>query len=455
MPLHSIRLGICSEDAPTRALLRRAAEAASCPSQSLDIENAFRWLSTNDMAWLLLDCAHAHTTDEIKNELGRCPSQLSNRVVLLQDADAQDSWLATLHQSSAFSLPGDVPEAAQLIEKLLSKSEKKSPAKSITAASTKSSHEGSLTGKASVIDHIDASDEAYANGKRLAQYPVDLLLCGETGSGKDSLARYIYEQSGSSGQFVPVNCAAIPENLAESELFGHEAGAFTGAVRPKCGKIEDADKGVLYLDEVDSCPLWLQAKLLRALQDKGVERVGSSKFRRSDFRLIASTKAHLPDLVTQGLFRQDLYFRLSVIEIALPPIRSQPDRLQILFQRFVSQASQQFQLSPPAVDGDTLSWLMSHQWPGNIRELKAAATRYALSIAHQGSNKPQLPGKTTLRSALDACERGLLTSTLMRTKGNVTLASDELGIPLNTLYYRLKRLGINQKSLPRFDDSRH
>lgn len=452
MPLHSIRLGICSEDAPTRALLRRAAEAASCPSQSLDIENAFRWLSGHDTAWLLVDCAHAHT-DDIKLELGRCPSQLSDRVVLLQDSGAQDAWSSARDQPSAFSLPGDAPQAAELIEKLLSKCGKKPPIKPIGLVPAKTTHADNAAGWISAVDHFDSSDEAYASGKRLAQYPVDLLLCGETGSGKDSLARYIYEQSGSSGQFVPVNCAAIPENLAESELFGHEAGAFTGAVRAKCGKIEDADKGVLYLDEVDSCPLWLQAKLLRALQDKGVERVGSSKFRRSDFRLIASTKAHLPDLVEQGLFRQDLYFRLSVIEICLPPIRAQPDRLQILFQRFVSEASQRFQLPQPEVDVSTLSWLMSHQWPGNIRELKAAATRYALSVAHQSDR--QLKRKTSLRSALDACERGLLTSALVRTKGNVTLASDELGLPLNTLYYRLKRLGIDQKNLPHFDDSRH
>ena len=452
MPSQSIRLGICSEDASTRALLRRAAADASCPSQSLEIENAFRWLSSNDMAWLLLDCAHAHT-DDIKLELDRCPSELSDRVVLLQDDHTRAAWPDSLCQSSAFSLPGDAPEAAELIEKLLSKSGKKGVAKSTGMVTSRANNADNFSGGVSVTDHFDTSDEAYVSGKRLAQYPVDLLLCGETGSGKDSLARYIYDQSGSSGQFVPVNCAAIPENLAESELFGHEAGAFTGAVRAKSGKIEDADKGVLYLDEVDSCPLWLQAKLLRALQDKGVERVGSSKFRRSDFRLIASTKAHLPDLVEQGLFRQDLYFRLSVIEICLPPIRSQSDRLQVLFERFVSEASQRFQLPQPALDANTLSWLMSHQWPGNIRELKAAATRYALSVANQ-SDRP-LSGKTSLRSALDACERGLLTSTLMRTKGNVTLASDELGIPLNTLYYRLKRLGINQKSLPRFDESRH
>ncbi len=460
MPLNSARLGICSEDAAVRALLRRAADEASCQSQSLDIDNAFRWLSTHDSAWLLLDCSHANA-NELQIELARWPSQLTERVLLLQGHEAQDTWPASLNQPSTHALPSNSQEAAQLIANLLSKRAARRPCRSRslnTAGTTTLRRMATWPTAADLIDVSDTNDEAYASGKHLAQFPVDLLLCGETGSGKDSLAKFIYEQSGSTGQFVPVNCAAIPENLAESELFGHEAGAFTGAVRAKSGKIEDADKGVLYLDEVDSCPLWLQAKLLRALQDKGVERVGSSKFRRSDFRLIASTKAHLPSLVDKGLFRQDLYFRLSVIEICLPPIRSQPDRLQILFQRFVLEASKRFDVTPRPIDSTTLSWLMSHQWPGNIRELKAAAARYALSVGNQ--NEQRLPEKTSLRSALDACERGLLLSTLVRTKGNVTLASNELDMPLNTLYYRLKRLGIDQRSVldpqtrPRFEDSR-
>ena len=451
MPSHSVRLGICSEDPRTRALLRRAADEASCLSQSLDIDNALRWLSAHESAWLLLDSSHSHA-DELQIELARWPDSISARVLLLQSNTLQDTWPAALNQPCTHALPNDAAEAADLIESLLSKRAKRPVARSGNTDSTKMRPLERPARLQVTADGIDINDESYANAKRLAQYPVDLLLSGETGSGKDSIARYIFEQSGTTGQFVPVNCAAIPENLAESELFGHEAGSFTGAARAKAGKIEDADRGVLYLDEVDSCPLWLQAKLLRALQDKGVERVGSSKFRHSDFRLIASTKAHLPSMVEKGLFRQDLYFRLSVIEIRLPPIRSQPDRLQILFQRFVLEAAQRFHVAPPPISGEALSWLISHDWPGNIRELKAAATRYALSMSHQ--NASFATEKTSLRSALDACERGLLMSTLMRTKGNVTQASDELGMPLNTLYYRLKRLGINQRSLPRFENSR-
>jgi DNA-binding NtrC family response regulator len=450
MGSRSLRLGICSEDAGTRALLRRAAETASFVSQSLDIDNAFRWLCTHNTAWLLLDCTDVEPGD-VHAELARLPSELSDRVFLLQDSGVQPTWPMSLNPPCVHGLPANAQEAADLMARVLSKSTFKLSDTSAVVETTRLRASTGSTGLPSLSSDIDTDDEAYNHGRRLAQYPVDLLLYGETGSGKDSLARFIYEQSGSSGFFVPVNCAAIPEALAESELFGHEAGAFTGAARAKAGKIEYADKGVLYLDEVDSCPLWLQAKLLRALQDKGVERVGSSKFRRSDFRLIASTKAHLPSLVSKGQFRQDLYFRLSVIEIRLPPIRSQPDRLQVLFQRFVMDASKRFDLPTPAVTAATLSWLLSQPWPGNIRELKAAATRYTLSLANQGSEETP-PERTSLRSALDACERGLLMSALLRTGGNVTQASDELCMPLNTLYYRLKRLGINQKNLSRIDD---
>jgi DNA-binding NtrC family response regulator len=452
MALHSVRLGICSENTSIRALLRRAADDALCISQTLDIQSVLRWLSAHEAAWLLLDGRHSQA-DDLQVELARWSERMTERIILLQDHCAQDTWPAALHQPSTYALPNNAQEATELIESLLSKQSRRHAVKLGISNPTKSKLDKSMSCLNTSRDEIDQGDESYAKGKRLAQYPVDLLLSGETGTGKDSLARFIYEQSGTSGQFVPVNCAAIPENLAESELFGHESGSFTGAVRAKAGKIEDADKGVLYLDEVDSCPLWLQAKLLRALQDKGVERVGSSKFRRSDFRLIASTKANLPSLVEKGTFRQDLYFRLSVIEIQLPPIRSQPDRLQVMFQRFVLDASKRFHVDPPPITTATLAWLMSHDWPGNIREVKAAATRYALSVPHQ--NSPACPEKPSLRSALDACERGLLMSTLMRTRGSVTQASDELGMPLNTLYYRLKRLGINQRSLPHFENSQH
>ena len=454
---NSVRFGICSDNHATRASLRRASEQLFCVSQSHDPENAQRWLAAHPDAWLLLDCSDGQATDLLM-DMGHWPMTLGDRVVLLQDlSEPQDTWPAALNPLRTHARPNDSQQALVLLRDLTGKrasAKGRGPDSACPSAPPASSFSPPAQPPAvQPQEGIDTSDEAYVTARRLAKYPVDLLLCGETGSGKDSMARFIYEQSGSTGQFVAVNCAAIPETLAEAELFGFEAGAFTGALRAKPGKIADADKGVLYLDEVDSCPLWLQAKLLRVLQDKGAERVGSSKFRHSDFRLIASTKAHLPTLVEKGLFREDLYFRISVIEISLPPIRSQPDRLQVLFQRFVMESCARFHLAPQSVDSKTLSWLMAHSWPGNIRELKTAATRHALSMSSQGEKKS--PEKTSLRSALDACERGLLISTLARTNGNVTLASDELGMPLNTLYYRLKRLGLNSKrSMSRFEDSR-
>jgi DNA-binding NtrC family response regulator len=447
MNSHSIELGICSDELATSALLRSAALKLGCENRRLAPDGALDWLTQHTRAALLFDAAKF--TSASQQALVAWPTAVLRRVVLLRPMDCDAVWSEGLAQTQRHCLPTKLPDAMELLQTVMTK----------MAALPVSAEPGPAARRASyhpsdlMLDDFDINDDAFTTARRLAQYPVDLLISGETGSGKDTLARFIYEHSGATGAYVPVNCAAIPETLAESELFGFEAGTFTGASRAKAGKIEDADKGVLYLDEVDSCPLWLQAKLLRALQDKGVERVGSSRFRRSDFRLIASSKADLKKLVEQGKFRQDLFFRLSGIEIKMPPLRRQPDRLQMLFQRFVMDSCKRFGVECQALDADTLSWLMAHNWPGNIRELKTAATKYALSLG-TGPLVPEEVKKTPWRTALDACERGLLMSALVRTRGSVLLASDELGMPLNTLYYRLKRLGINQKTLPRFEDSR-
>jgi DNA-binding NtrC family response regulator len=435
MNSNSIELGICSDNLATSTLLSSAASKLTFANENLQLDHALNWLTDRSQAALLFDAARFSQTSQ--QDMCLWPAPILKRVVLLRPMECSDVWVKGLSQAQRHCLPTKLPDAIELLKSVMAKAGPGAP----------------TLGRCAALTDYDLSDESFTTALRLAKYPVDLLLSGETGSGKDSMARFIFENSGATGAYVPVNCAAIPETLAESELFGFEAGSFTGATRAKAGKIEDADKGVLYLDEVDSCPLWLQAKLLRALQDKGVERVGSSRFRPSDFRLIASSKADLKKLVEQGKFRQDLYFRLSGIEIKLPPLRHQPDRLQMLFQRFVLESCKRFGVKAQAFDADTLSWLMAHSWPGNIRELKTAATKYALSLG----TKP-LAGtdakKTPWRTALDACERGLLMSTLTRTRGSVLLASDELGMPLNTLYYRLKRLGISQKNLPQFEDSR-
>jgi DNA-binding NtrC family response regulator len=445
MNSNSIELGICSDDLATSMLLSSAASRLTCTNENLQLDHALNWLTDHSQAALLFDAARFPEISQ--QDMSLWPAPVLKRVVLLRPMECRDVWVKGLSHAQRHCLPTKLPDAIELLKSVMAKAAL-SAATPGTAATAPSRDRGTVG-----LADFDLNDESFTTASRLAKYPVDLLLSGETGSGKDSMARFIYENSGATGAYVPVNCAAIPETLAESELFGFEAGAFTGATRAKAGKIEDADKGVLYLDEVDSCPLWLQAKLLRALQDKGVERVGSSRFRPSDFRLIASTKADLKKLVEQGKFRQDLYFRLSGIEIKLPPLRRQPDRLQMLFQRFVIESCKRFGVKPLAFDADTLSWLMAHSWPGNIRELKTAATKYALSLGTKPLACPDAK-KTPWRTALDACERGLLMSTLTRTRGSVLLASDELGMPLNTLYYRLKRLGISQKNLPQFEDSR-
>lgn len=300
--------------------------------------------------------------------------------------------------------------------------------------------------------------EAHALARRIAPLTVDVLLQGETGAGKDTLAREIHLASRRPGRFVALNCAAIPESLAEAELFGHEAGAFTGAVRAREGKLESADKGTLYLDEIDSMPLGMQAKLLRALQDRGADRLGGSRFYRADFRVIASTKVSLPQLVQDGRFRQDLYFRLNVVRIVLPSLRDAGERILPLFDHFVAEAAARHGLPQPPVDAGLRVVVMRHTWPGNVRELANAAERHTLGLppldddvlpglaaaANESLSVP-MPSEAAggaLRDRLRAYEREVIVSTLKAHQGSVAKASAELQLPLNTLYYRIKTLGI-------------
>jgi DNA-binding NtrC family response regulator len=297
--------------------------------------------------------------------------------------------------------------------------------------------------------------DAVRLARRVAPLAVDILLQGETGAGKDTLAREIHRVSGRPGRFVALNCAAIPESLAESELFGHEAGAFTGAIRAREGKLETADKGTLYLDEIDSMPLGTQAKLLRALQERGVERLGGSRFYRADFRVVASTKVALPQLVQEGRFRQDLYFRLNVVRIALPSLRNSEDRILPLFERFTCEAAEKHALQTPTLTASLRSMLLHHTWPGNVRELANAAERHVLGLPPLDDDLSGLVpidqlGATltvetrggTLRDRLRAYEREVIVTTLKANEGSVAKASTELQVPLNTLYYRIKTLGI-------------
>jgi transcriptional regulator with PAS, ATPase and Fis domain len=222
----------------------------------------------------------------------------------------------------------------------------------------------------------------------VTQHPIDVLLQGETGTGKDFWAQYVHHKCAPKNKFVAINCAAIPDNLAESELFGCEAGSFTGA-RKRLGKIELAHNGTLYLDEIDSMPLNIQAKLLRVLQDKGCERIGSSTFIESNFRLIASTKVDLVDLIQKKQFREDLYYRINTVKLTLPNLKQRHEDILDLFYEYMQKARTKLNIENIAtpLNSQLLHNLLNHDWRGNIRELIALTQRYILGLPLQMQTK--------------------------------------------------------------------
>lgn len=277
-----------------------------------------------------------------------------------------------------------------------------------------------------------------------ANLSMDLLLCGETGTGKDTLAKRIHDLSGRTGSFIGMNCAAIPESLAESQLFGVVNGAYTGVSRSREGYIEAACGGTLYLDEIDSMPLSLQAKLLRILETRGIERLGSTDFIPVDLRVIASAQRPLDELVEQGLFRRDLFFRLNVLTIQMPALRKRREQILPLFDQFTQEVAADFGCPVPELDNRLVQLLLSHSWPGNIRELKSAAKRFVLGFPLLGGDAPADGDlEAGLKTQLRVIERMLIEDALKRHKHSLEAVVQELEIPRRTLYHRMKELGMN------------
>ncbi|WP_226477344.1 sigma 54-interacting transcriptional regulator [Pseudomonas sp. MWU16-30323] len=270
---------------------------------------------------------------------------------------------------------------------------------------------------------------------------IDILLLGETGTGKDTLAQRIHRLSGRRGNFVAVNCAAIPESLAESQLFGVNSGAYTGAMQSRAGFVEAAHLGTLYLDEIDSMPLSLQAKLLRVLECRGVERLGSTRLIQVDMRVIASAQQSLHEMVERGAFRRDLYFRLNVVNIHLPPLRERRELIIPLFLNMIKQEAEAFKCPVQAPAGALLQELLCHPWLGNIRELRSAAKRFVLGLAPLPTSlAPQT--EMNLKARLQQIEKVLIEESLQRHEHSVDSAAAELGVALRTLYYRMKQLKV-------------
>lgn len=279
---------------------------------------------------------------------------------------------------------------------------------------------------------------------------ASVLLQGETGSGKDALARYIHENSHRSAHnFVAINCGAVPENLIESELFGHEAGAFTGADKRRIGKIEYAHKGTLFLDELESMPVALQVKLLRVLEEQRVERLGSNKLQEVDVRIIAATKGDLKQLSDDGEFRPDLYYRLNVVKVNIPPLRERKDDIPTLFHHFVLIAAARYNRESIPLNASQAAWLTQHDWPGNVRELRNLAERYVLlGPSALDENDPSaiadIPGRQTLSEMMDGFERSVIISALNACQGSIKDTMVQLGIARKTLYDKMKKHGLDK-----------
>jgi formate hydrogenlyase transcriptional activator len=307
-----------------------------------------------------------------------------------------------------------------------------------------------IIGKSSVLRRLLAMVETVAGGDST------VLLLGETGTGKELIARAIHIHSPrGSRSFVKLNCAAIPTGLLESELFGHERGSFTGAIAQKIGRLELAHQGSLFLDEIGDIPLELQPKLLRVLQEREFERLGSTRTQKVDLRIVAATHRDLEGMILERQFRSDLYYRLNVLPIHVPPLRERPEDIPLLVQHFVQQATRRMRKTIDTIPSETVEALIRYRWPGNIRELENVIERAVilspgpvLRLSPRDLKSRLTPGQNTDRhQTLQEVERNHILATLKETQwvlSGPNGAAGRLGLNRSTLHFRMKRLGISR-----------
>ena len=308
---------------------------------------------------------------------------------------------------------------------------------------------------ASIIGQSPALRQVLQLVEMVAESNATVLLLGETGTGKELIARAIHERSQRHNEsFVTLNCAAIPSALFESELFGHERGAFTGALMQRVGRLELADRGTLFLDEIGEMPLELQPKLLRALQERAYERVGSARTKNVDMRLVAATNCDLEQMMEQKQFRPDLYYRLNVFPIRIPPLRERREDIPLLAQHFTQKYARKFDKQIETVPAAIMQKLMRWDWPGNVRELENLIERSVI-LTTGSVLMISLPEK--MNGAIDAAqvvgnfeEQARIVNILRETNGRISGpngAALRLGVKRSTLLDRMKKLGINPREV--------
>jgi two-component system, NtrC family, C4-dicarboxylate transport response regulator DctD len=296
--------------------------------------------------------------------------------------------------------------------------------------------------EATILGESRAIKALRARIAALAPLDLDVVITGETGTGKELAARALHAASGRSGPFVAVNCAALPEAMFESLMFGHAEGAFAGAGAARAGKMEAAQGGTLLLDEIEAMPLALQSKLLRALQERAVERLGENGLRAIDIRVIATSKTDLRAASGAGVFRADLYFRLAGTLLETPTLREAGEDIPLIFSHYAQLAARRYGRGDVAVDYPLAQRLKRRVWAGNVRELKAAAEAHALGLFDAGAAASPALAEQTLAQSLAGFERREIAAALDRHRGNTLRAAEALGLPRRTLNDKMRRFGL-------------
>lgn len=284
--------------------------------------------------------------------------------------------------------------------------------------------------------------------RHIADADVDVLVEGETGTGKEVVATALHRLSRRRHRaLVAINCGALPESVIESELFGHEAGAFTGAQKKRIGRIEHASGGTLFLDEIESMPLAVQVKLLRVLESRQITPLGSNEVRNLDLRVVAATKEDLGSPAIRSKFREDLFYRLNVVTIRLPPLRERREDIPLLFAHYLGHASRRFHRDIPDMPASIRQHLMTHDWPGNVRELAHFAERVVLGVLNAPAPDALAEAglALTLPERIEHYEAQLIRDALATHRGDIKATLDALGIPRKTFYDKLQRHGIDRQ----------
>jgi DNA-binding NtrC family response regulator len=423
--------------------------------------DALRIVSTRDVNLVLLDIRMPGMDGmEVLRRIKELNEQTEVVVVTAVKSLKTAIEAIKLGASDYITKPFDMHEILSLIKRVIEKQELLKEVMYLRSEVARDHRFENLVGRNPRMQEI------YDLVSRIADNNVTVLLNGESGTGKEVLARVIHQQSNRSQRpFVAVNCAAIPAELLESELFGHEKGSFTGAIATKVGKFELATGGTLFLDEVGSMRLDLQAKILRALQEREVERVGGSRTIKIDVRVIAATNRDLKKAVEEGTFREDLYYRLNVVPITLPPLRQRREDIPLLVEHFIGKYDREFARKVKGFSAGATAALYHYDWPGNVRELENVIERaVALAQSDETISLRELPleisilggdviediqkAGLSLREARSHFERQYILNILERVQWNQTEAARVLGLHRNTLAWKLQRLRIDSRTQP-------